>query len=83
MCCHGGRDAPEDSGPGGVKKRGQGHTGIALRQPVKGQRVDRNAAAVHGQLDIGGLYAAHFSEHREDTLLDGVLQSSIVLQGFP
>ena len=83
MCCHGGCDAPEDSGPGGGEKRGEGHAGVALCQPVKGQRVDRNAAAVHGQLDIGGLYAAHFSGHREDTLLDGVLQSSIVLQGFP
>ena len=83
MCCHGGCDAPEDSGLGGVKKRGQGHAGVALCQPVKGQRVDRNAAAVHGQLDFGDLYAAHFSEHREDTLLDGVLQSSIAFQRLP
>ena len=83
MCCHGGCDAPEDSGPGGGEKRGEGHAGVALYQPVKGQRVDRNAAAVHGQLDTGGLYAAHFSEHREDTLLDGVLQISIAFQRLP
>ena len=83
MCCHGGRDAPEDSGPGGGEKRGEGHAGVALCQPVKGQRVDRNAAAVHGQMDFGGLHAAHFSEHREDTLLNRVLQCSIVLQRLP
>lgn len=67
----------------GGGKRGERHTGVTLCQPVKGQRVDRNAAAVHGQMDIGGLYAAHFSEHREDTLLNRVLRRNIVLQGFP
>ena len=50
---------------------------------MRRRTADRNAAAVHGQLDIGGLYAAHFSEHREDTLLDGVLQSSIAFQRLP
>ena len=47
MCCHGGRDAPDDSGPGGGEKRGERHTGVALCQPVKGQRVDRNAAYIN------------------------------------